>query len=77
MAPGLSSLTLSGCSRILISLKKHVGWLPDGMLPQPEARAVTLLHGYANLLKKLDISESGNLHKCLILLDSYQIHATR
>src|SRR4051812_16680418 len=27
----------------------------------------TLLHGYANLLKKLNTSESVNLHKCLIL----------
>src|SRR3954453_1805006 len=39
--------------------------------------AATLLHGYANLLKRLDTSESVNLHKCLILLDSCQIHATR
>src|SRR3954470_764693 len=38
---------------------------------------VTLLHGYANPLKRLDTSESVNLHKCLILLDSCQIHATR
>src|SRR3954449_10959781 len=37
----------------------------------------TLLHGYANLLKTLDTSESVNLHKCLILLDSCRIHATR
>src|SRR3954454_14258197 len=37
----------------------------------------TLLHGYANPLKKLDTSESVNPHKCLILLDSCQIHATR
>src|SRR3954466_3659532 len=36
-----------------------------------------MLHGYANPLKKLDTSESVNLHKCLILLDSCQIHATR
>jgi hypothetical protein len=36
-----------------------------------------LLHGYANPLKKLDTSESVNLHKCLILLDSCRIHATR
>ncbi|MFL5288439.1 MAG: hypothetical protein ACJ8AW_47665 [Rhodopila sp.] len=38
---------------------------------------ITLLHGYANPLKRLDTSESVNLHKCLILLDSCQIHATR
>src|SRR3954467_944145 len=37
----------------------------------------TLLHGYANPLKRLDTSEAVNLHKCLILLDSCQIHATR
>ena len=37
----------------------------------------TLLHGYANPLKRLDTSESVNLHKCLILLDSCRIHATR
>jgi hypothetical protein len=37
----------------------------------------TLLHGYANLLKRSDTSESVNLHKCLILLDSGQIYATR
>jgi hypothetical protein len=37
----------------------------------------TLLHGYANPLKKLDISESVNLYKYLILLDSCRIHATR
>src|SRR3954466_11563878 len=30
-----------------------------------------------NPLKRLDISESVNLHKCLILLDSCRIHATR
>jgi hypothetical protein len=30
-----------------------------------------------NPLKKLDTSESVNLHKCLILLDSCRIHATR
>jgi hypothetical protein len=35
------------------------------------------LHGYANLLKRLDTSESVNLHKYLILLDSCRIHATR
>src|SRR3954465_306938 len=39
--------------------------------------ADTLLHGYANPLKRLDTSESVNLHKCLILLDSCWIHATR
>src|SRR4051794_22582678 len=38
---------------------------------------VTLLHVYANSLKGPDISESVNLHKCLILLDSCRIHATR
>src|SRR3954447_19500179 len=37
----------------------------------------TLLQGYANPLEKLDTSESANLHKCLILLDSCRIHATR
>ena len=37
----------------------------------------TLLHGYANPLKGLHTSESVNLHKCLILLDSCRIHATR
>jgi hypothetical protein len=36
-----------------------------------------MLHGYANPLKRLDTSESVNLHKCLILLDSCLIHATR
>ncbi|MFL5256387.1 MAG: DDE-type integrase/transposase/recombinase [Rhodopila sp.] len=35
------------------------------------------MHGYANPLKRLDTSESVNLHKCLILLDSCRIHATR
>jgi hypothetical protein len=35
------------------------------------------LHGYAKPLKKLNISESVNRHKCLILLDSCRIHATR
>src|SRR4051795_11842277 len=38
---------------------------------------VTLLPGYANPLKRLDTSESVNLHKYLILLDSCRIHATR
>jgi hypothetical protein len=38
---------------------------------------VTLLHGYANSLKKLNTSECVNLHKCLTLLDSCRIHATR
>src|SRR3954464_11991688 len=38
------------------------------------ARAFTLLHGYAN---PLNTSESVNLHKRLILLDSCRIHATR
>src|SRR3954454_16975360 len=38
---------------------------------------VTLLHGYANPLKRLDTSEAVNLHKYLILLDSCWIHATR
>src|SRR4051812_16716064 len=37
----------------------------------------TLLQGYANLLKRLDTSESVNFHKCLIPLDSCRIHATR
>jgi hypothetical protein len=36
-----------------------------------------LLHGYANPLKRPDTSESVNLHKCLVLLDSCRIHATR
>jgi len=36
-----------------------------------------LLHGYANSLRRLDTSESVNLHKCLTLLDSCRIHATR
>ena len=36
-----------------------------------------MLHGYANPLKRLDTSESVNLHKYLILLDSCRIHATR
>src|SRR3954454_25371119 len=36
-----------------------------------------MLHGYANPLKRLDTSESVNFHKCLILLDSCRIHATR
>src|SRR4051794_24304918 len=36
-----------------------------------------LLHEYANPLKRQDTSESINLYKYLILLDSYQIHATR
>jgi hypothetical protein len=35
------------------------------------------LHGYANLLKRLNTSESVNLHKCLIRLNSCRIHATR
>src|SRR3954471_22781668 len=39
--------------------------------------SATLLHGYANPLKRLGTSESVNLHKCLILLDSCRIHATR
>src|SRR3954447_16996120 len=38
---------------------------------------VTMLYGYADPLKRLDTSESVNLHKCLILLNSCQIHATR
>ena len=38
---------------------------------------VTLLHGYAKPLKRLNISESVSRHKCLILLDSCWIHATR
>src|SRR3954462_3974789 len=36
-----------------------------------------ITQGYSNPLKRLDTSESVNLHKCLILLDSCQIHATR
>src|SRR4051794_26492283 len=40
-------------------------------------RITTLLHGYANPLKRLDTSESVNLHKCLILLNSCRIYATR
>ncbi len=39
--------------------------------------ADTLLHGYAKPLKMLDTSESVNLYKWLILLDSCRIHATR
>src|SRR3954464_4403923 len=35
-----------------------------------------ITHGSANPLKRLDISESVNVHKCLILLDSCRIHAT-
>jgi hypothetical protein len=42
-----------------------------------ECQVVTLLHGYANPLKTLNTSESVNLHKCLILLDSCRIYATR
>ena len=40
-------------------------------------RSDTLLHGYAKPLKRLNISEFINRHKCLILLDSCRIHATR
>ena len=36
-----------------------------------------MLQGYDNPLKMRDISESVNLHKCLILLDSCRIHATK
>ena len=36
-----------------------------------------MLHGYANPLKRLDTSESVSLHKCLILLNSCRIYATR
>ena len=36
-----------------------------------------MLHGYAKSLKTLNISEAVNRHKCLILLDSCRIHATR
>src|SRR3954469_18459371 len=36
-----------------------------------------ITHRYANPLKRPDTSESVNLHKCLILLDSCQIQATR
>src|SRR3954462_1294124 len=43
----------------------------------PQPHDATLLQGYANPLKRLDTSESVNLHKCLILLDSCRIHATR
>src|SRR3954466_9645018 len=42
-----------------------------------DGRDDTLVQGYANPLKRLDTSESVNLHKCLILLDSCPIHATR
>jgi hypothetical protein len=42
-----------------------------------DQQAVTLLHGYAKSLKRLNISESINRHKYLILLDSCRIHATR
>src|SRR3954454_22497157 len=51
----------------------------EGVLPvkRPLWQHATLLHGYANSMKRLDNSESVNLHKCLILLDSCQIHATR
>src|SRR3954447_17969081 len=45
--------------------------------PLLEPIPVTLLHGYTNPLKRLDTSESVNHHKCLILLDSCRIHATR
>src|SRR5215217_5265997 len=45
--------------------------------PRGRGARVTLLHGYANPLKRLNISESVNLYKCLILLDSCRIHATR
>src|SRR3954452_22890211 len=51
----------------------HIRW---STVPILRASA-TLLHGYANPLKRLDTSESVNLHKCLILLESCQIHATR
>src|SRR4051812_18448743 len=37
----------------------------------------TLLHGYANPLKRRDTTESINLHNCLIPLDSCRIHSTR
>jgi SRSO17 transposase len=33
--------------------------------------------GYANPLKRLHASESVDLYKCLILLDSCRIHATK
>src|SRR5918997_4735064 len=46
-------------------------------LSRKQRPRVTLLHEYANPLKRVDISESVNLHKCLILLDSCRIHATR
>jgi hypothetical protein len=36
-----------------------------------------LSHRYANPPKRLDTSESVNLYKCLVLLDSCRIHATR
>src|SRR3954454_11687237 len=40
-------------------------------------RGPQMLQGYDNPLKRRDISESVNLHKRLILLDSCRIHATR
>src|SRR3954452_9252691 len=43
----------------------------------PHLDSTTLLHEYANPLKRLDTSESVDLHKCLIPLDSCRIHATR
>src|SRR4051812_5115261 len=36
-----------------------------------------ITHEYANPLETFDTSESANLHKCPILLDSCRIHATR
>src|SRR3954469_405949 len=60
------SVALTNCGR--------VGWVTDRTGYRYTA---TLLHGYANPLKRLNISESVNPHKCLILLDSCRIHATR
>src|SRR5918998_4934688 len=55
-------------------LHNWVAALGRGMADE---RIATLLHDYANPLKVVDISESVNLHKCLIIIDSCRIHATR
>ena len=63
-------------TRLLRAGRRPAEWCSGA--PETRLRCrVTLLHGYANPLKRLDISESVNLRKCLILLDSCQIHATR